>query len=154
MMWIFTCWKGFLEIEAADLAMQSFCEPLQAVGWFNIKISYMTVIAQIRCYYKQLSFIMRIPRLIRLHLWINSSPLALHICVSESGQHWFRQWLVGNSAPSHCLNQCWVFVNWTLRNTLQWNFNQNIKIFIHENASENIFCTMAAILFRGRWVKG
>ena len=30
-------------------------------------------------------------------------------------------------APSHYLNQCWVIVNWTIRNKLQWNFNQNTK---------------------------
>ena len=48
-----------------------------------------------------------------------------HICVSESGQHWFREWLVAYSAPSHYLNQCWVIVNWTLRNTLLWNFYQD-----------------------------
>ena len=32
------------------------------------------------------------------------------------------------------------------------NFNQNTKLFIHENASENVVCEMSAILFRGRWV--
>ena len=53
---------------------------------------------------------------------------------------------------SHCLNQCWIIINWTLRNKLQWNFNQNTKFCIHENASENIVCEMAAILSRGRWV--
>ena len=31
----------------------------------------------------------------------------------------------------------------------QWNFNQNTKLFIRENVSENIVCKMAA---RGRWV--
>ena len=36
---------------------------------------------------------------------------------------------------------------------LQWHFNQNTKLAIHENASENIVCEVAAILFRGRWVK-
>ena len=40
----------------------------------------------------------------------------------------------------------------TLRNKLQWNFNQNTKLFIQENASENIVCEMAAIFSRGRWV--
>ena len=35
---------------------------------------------------------------------------------------------------------------------LQWNSNQNTKIFIYENASENIACEMAAILSRIRWV--
>ena len=52
---------------------------------------------------------------------------------------------------SHYLNQCWVIVNWTLKKKLQWNFNRNIKFFIHENASENIW-EIAAILSRGRWV--
>ena len=45
--------------------------------------------------------------------------------------------------------QCWVIVNWTLRNKVQWNLNQNTKVFIHENAYENIVCEMAAILCRG-----
>ena len=57
------------------------------------------------------------------------------------------------SAPSHYLNQCWVIVNRTLRKKVQWNFNQNTKLFIHENASENIVCEMAAVLFRGSRVK-
>ena len=30
--------------------------------------------------------------------------------------------------------------------------NQNTKLFIHENALENVFCEMAAILSRGEWV--
>ena len=41
----------------------------------------------------------------------------------------------------------------TLRNKLQWNFNQNIKLFIHENASEYIVCKKAAILSSEGWVK-
>ena len=48
--------------------------------------------------------------------------------------------VVAYLAPSHYLNQCWVIVNWTLRNKLQWNFNQNTKFFIHENLSENVVC--------------
>ena len=51
------------------------------------------------------------------------------------------------------LNQCWVIVNWTIKDKLQWNFNRNTKLFIHENASENIVCEMAAILSMGRWCK-
>ena len=73
-----------------------------------------------------------------------------HICVTELGQHWFRLWLGTYSVPSHNLNQCWVIVNWALRNKLQWNFNQNTKLFIHENAPHakwRPFCQS-----RGRWV--
>ena len=80
-------------------------------------------------------------------------PLVPHICVSESGQHWFREWLGTHSGPSHCLNQCWVIVNWTLRNKLRRNFYQNTKLFIHKNASENIISKKATNLSRGRWVK-
>ena len=76
-------------------------------------------------------------------------PQVLHICISESGQHWFRKWLVAYSALSHYLNQCWGIVNWTLTNKLHWKFNQNTKLFIHENASENSVCEKAAILSRG-----
>ena len=79
-------------------------------------------------------------------------PLVPLICVSESGQHWFRYWVVVRMAPSHYLNQCCLIVNWTLRNKIQWNFNGNTKLFIDENTFENIVCEMAAILSRGRWV--
>ena len=59
-----------------------------------------------------------------------------YVCVSESGQHWFRYWLVAYSAPSPYLNECSRIVNWTLRNRLKWNLNQNTKSSIHGNASE------------------
>ena len=59
--------------------------------------------------------------------------------------HWFRQWLVAWSAPSHYLNQCWHILNWNLRNKLQWNLNRNPFIFIQENAFENVVWKMAAI---------
>ena len=76
-------------------------------------------------------------------------PLVPHICVNELGKHWFRLWLVACPAPSHYPNQCWFIVKWTLGNKLQWNFNKNTKLSIHENASENIVCELAAILSRG-----
>ena len=76
-----------------------------------------------------------------------------HICVSESSQHWLRKWLIAYSAPSHYLNQCWVIVTWTHRNKLQRIHDHGTKNSIHENASENIVCEMAAILSRRRWVK-
>ena len=41
---------------------------------------------------------------------------------------------------------------WTLTNKPQWNFNQNTKHYFHENASENIFCEIAAIMSRDRRV--
>ena len=44
-------------------------------------------------------------------------------------------------------------MNWTLGNKTQLNFNQNTRIFIHENAPEKIVCEMAAILCKGRVVK-
>ena len=64
-----------------------------------------------------------------------------HICVDKL------------TKPSHYLNQCWAIINWTLRDKLQWNFNQNTKHFIHKNASENIVFEMAAILSRGDELK-
>ena len=72
-------------------------------------------------------------------------PLVPHICVGESGQHWFKQRRIAYSAPSHYLNQCEVIANWTLRNKLL----QNTKLFIHKNAYNGIVCEMAAILSGG-----
>ena len=54
--------------------------------------------------------------------------------------------------PSHYLKQCWIIVNWTLRNKRQWNFNQNSNIFSKENAVEYVVCEMAAILSRPQCV--
>ena len=70
----------------------------------------------------------------------------MHICFSRLDHHWFRQWLVTWSAPSHYLNQCWNIVNWALRNKLQGNFNRNSYIFTQENAFQDVVWKMAAIL--------
>ena len=79
--------------------------------------------------------------------WVNSPSLVPHICVGEVNQHWFRNWLVVYPAPSHHLNQCQLIVNWTLRNKLQWNSNQNTKLPIHENAFANVVLEMAVIFY-------
>ena len=52
------------------------------------------------------------------------------------------------SAPRHYLIQCWIIVNRTHMNKLQWNVNQHTTFFIRENASENIVREMVAILSR------
>ena len=76
-----------------------------------------------------------------------------HLCLNESVKHWFRYWLVAYSAPSHCLNHCPVIFNCTLRNKHQRNIDQNAKIFIHENASENIVCEITANLPQSQCVR-
>ena len=68
-------------------------------------------------------------------------PLVPHTCVSVLGYHWFRWWLVACSAPSHCLNQCCLFVNRTLGNKFQWNSNLNA---IH--SIQNMHSIMLSIL--------
>ena len=47
----------------------------------------------------------------------------------------------------------YCIVNWTLRSKLQWNYNQNAKLFVRENAYENVACDMVTIFSRGKWVK-
>ena len=55
-------------------------------------------------------------------------------------------------APSHYLNQWWNIVNWTHRNKLQLNCNQNSYISIQENAFENVVWKIAATLTRPQCV--
>ena len=86
-------------------------------------------------------------------VWFTHLPLAPHICVSELVEHWFREWLLSYSAPSHYLNLCWVIFNWTFRNKLRWNFDIKTKLFINKKESENIVCEKVGILSSGRWVK-
>ena len=45
------------------------------------------------------------------------------------------------------MNHYRISVNCNLRNKLQWNLNQNYKIFIQENVFKNVVCEMGAILF-------
>ena len=76
-------------------------------------------------------------------------PLVLHICVTELGQHWFRYWLVTNSAPSHYLSQCWVLSI----GPFATNFSEILIKIQNENTSENIIFDMVAIWSREKWVK-
>ena len=62
-------------------------------------------------------------------------------CINSSppSSAYMRQWIRSTSVQIVAYpNQCWVTVNWAIRDKLQWNFNQNKKNFIHENASANI----------------
>ena len=62
-----------------------------------------------------------LPQLINL-----SPPLVPHIqCVVELCNHWFRQWLVAWSAPSHYLNQWWLTISHTPK---KWHINLLIII--------------------------
>ena len=36
-------------------------------------------------------------------------------------------WLVAWSAPKHYLNQCWLMVNWTIKNEIQLYISQNLN---------------------------
>ena len=78
--------------------------------------------------------------------WLNSLRPSNAYMHQYTNHHWFGQWLVAWSVPSHRLNQCWNIVNWTLRNKLQWNFIINSYVFIQENAFENGIWKMVAIL--------
>ena len=79
---------------------------------------------------------------------VNSWPNDPIYGIVQICHHWFRKWLVACSAPSHHLNQCWLFVNWCFRNKLQWNLNQNIKLVIQQNAFKNFICKVSAIFIK------
>ena len=73
--------------------------------------------------------------------WIGSALLQIMVCrlfgTKPLSEQTFRSSQVLSPGPL-------VYMN-----NLQWNFNQNWKLFIHENASEYIVCEMAAILSGG-----
>ena len=51
------------------------------------------------------------------------------------------------SAPSHDIHQC-CLINWTLRNTIKLNLNQDTTIFAPESAFENVIYKMVVISSR------
>ena len=84
-----------------------------------------------------------------MHRWIGSALLQIMVCclfgTKPLSEQKFRYSQELSPGPL------------VYRNKLQWNFNQNGKLFIHGNASEYIVCEMAAILSRGGvggWVGG
>ena len=81
---------------------------------------------------------------------LTNLPLVPHICNQVSiGQIMACRLFSAKPLSKPMLGYCWLDSGIKL----QWNFNQNTKLFIHENASEKIVCKMGAILSRGR-VKG
>ena len=79
------------------------------------------------------------------------------LCVNTTPPNVAYQVSIGSDyglSPIQCqaIIQCWVIDNWILRDKSQWHFNQNTKLFTHENTFETIVCEMAAILSMGRWV--
>ena len=69
-----------------------------------------------------------------------------HICVSKLS--------ILGSDKSHYLKQCWIMINWTLRNKLQWHFNTNSNIFIKENPFQKVVWKITSILSRPQCING
>ena len=69
-----------------------------------------------------------------LTLWWTYIQLFEAPCVIEIGNIWARYGLshLRCQTISHYRNQCWLIVNWTLRNEVQHNFNRNSNSFIGE----------------------
>ena len=84
-----------------------------------------------RCLTMRRSLHTQITQYVLWRLQFNSSPpYAAYM------RQWIGSALAQLMAPTYHLIHCRVIVNWTLRNTFQWNLNQNSKLFIHTNASE------------------
>ena len=74
--------------------------------------------------------------------------LPMHICISQQAHHWFMESIVNchicTTAPCHYLKQCWLIVNWTLRNNLQWNLSQWVNVkwkhYLHRSAEVIMDC--------------
>ena len=77
-------------------------------------------------------------------LHINSSSPSAAYMHQRIGSVLVQIMACRSSGRSHYLNQYCDLINWTSVNKLSWKFNHNTKLFIHENASENIVCEMAA----------
>ena len=118
---------------------------------FLIWVPFCSLLRSVLLTIRQYWFRWRLGAKQQENIWIPgglfNSSLARDICVNELDQHWFRQWLVAYSAPSHHLKQYWHII---LRNGLQLNSKRYTKIFINENTFQNVVCKAAATLPRGK----
>ena len=83
-----------------------------------------------------------IPSLVQIMAWRRpgdkplSEPvmvsLLTHICVTQP------QWVI----------QCWLSIQYTIRNTFYWHFDRNSNIFIQGKVFASVVCRVAAMLFR------
>ena len=80
---------------------------------------------------------------------LNSSPLSATYMRQWTGSALVQVMACRCSAPNHYLNQCWLFVDWTLGNIFQWNLNENSIIFIQGNAIESLVCQNGSHFFQG-----
>ena len=86
-----------------------------------------------------------------VHGWIYSVGPSDAYMRQLTNHHWFRQWIVACTAPSHYLNQCWNNVNWTIKNKFSGIFIK-IDIFFQDSAFEYVVWKLAAILYRRQFV--
>ena len=74
-----------------------------------------------------------------IKLLIKNTTVPLTLCglvtsysIDEEGTSLVHVMTCRLSAPSHYPNQCWLVVEWTLKNKFRWNMNQNTAIYIQE----------------------
>ena len=79
--------------------------------------------------------------------------LVPHICVSESGQHWFRLWLCAETSIQAIIWTSGVLLSIVLLgDKLQWNFNQNTKLIINQKCIWKYHLRKRGHFVQGRWV--
>ena len=121
----------------------------QAIIWTNAGIlligplgtNFSEILIEIHTFsFKKMHFKLSSGKWRPFCLGLNVLGSVMHICITQI-------------MTSHLFAYCWLIVDWTLGNKLQWNFNQNTIIFIEENAFANVHCEMVAILLRAHIVK-
>ena len=81
---------------------------------------------------------------------VNSSPPSAAYMRRWTGSAAFVQIMACRLCDTKPLSKSMLgYSQMGLRNKRQWNFNQNTKLSIHENASENIVCEKAVIFVQG-----
>ena len=147
-------WMGAGQIADGDLLGTKMCKMASMKHLWKIKekiqvVYYKQICLLLRCIVLYFDNVIFLIDFFRLLLWYCSSyvvdrardvtlnsypPSAAYMC-QWTGPALLMAWCLFST--KHYLNQCWRIVNWTLRNKLQWNSNQNTKSVIHENAFKN-----------------
>ena len=85
-------------------------------------------------------------------IFLNSLGLSDTIWRHKSGSTLAQVMACCLTAPSHCLNQCWLFISEIQWYSSECNFTRDVSTINHWNAFENYICKISFKFPRDQWV--
>ena len=91
-------------------------------------------------------------KILRWLIWVNSSPPSAAYMCQWIGSTLVQKMVCRLFGAKPLSKPMLAYINWTHKNKLPWILNRNTKLFIDENAFENVVCQIGGHCVQGGWV--